>query len=135
MPEATVTAASRTLQAAIPVFRVANVAASIPWYRDVLGFSADPFGDPADPSFAMLCRDSVEIALQKVRADVGEPRSATRAGGGWDAYLRIRDVRQFLESVRRKVPDVGPVKTTEYGCEEFIVIDPDGHVIVLGECT
>jgi uncharacterized glyoxalase superfamily protein PhnB len=135
MPEAKVAAALRVLRSAIPVFRVVNVAASMEWYRDVLGFAADPFGGSADPSFAMLCRDSVEIALQKVRADVGEPRSATSAGGGWDAYLRIHEVRQFWLSVRMKVPDVGPIKTTEYGCQEFVVTDPDGHVIVLGECS
>ena len=107
----------------------------IPWYRDVLGFSADPFGDPGDPSFAMLCRDSVEIALQKVGADVGESRSATSAGGGWDAYLRVQNAREFWESVHRKLPEVEPITTTEYGCQEFVVTDPDGRVIVLGECT
>ena len=58
-----------------------------------------------------------------------------RSGGGWDAYLRIYDARQLWESVREKLPDVGPIKTTEYGCQEFVVNDPDGDVIVLGECT
>jgi uncharacterized glyoxalase superfamily protein PhnB len=135
MTEAKVTGATRALRSVIPVFRVANVATSIRWYRDVLGFTADPFGDPADPSFAMLCRDSAEIALQRVRTDVGETRSAMTAGGGWDAYLRIHDVREFWESIRIKLPDVEPIKTTEYGCREFVVTDPDGHVLVLGECT
>ena len=135
MAEVGDTLVSRALRSAIPVFRVANVARLIPWYRDVLGFSADPFGDPTDPSFAMLCRDGVEIALQKVGADVGGSRSATSAGGGWDAYLRIHNAREFWESVRRKLPEVEPITTTEYGCQEFVVIDPDGRVIVLGECT
>ena len=127
--------ASRALRSVIPVFRVTNVARLIPWYQDVLGFSADPFGDPANPSFAMLCRDNVEIALQKVGADVGESRSATSGGGGWDAYLRIYNVREFWEAVRAKSPGVGPITTAEYGCQEFVVTDPDGRVIVLGECT
>ena len=83
----------------------------------------------------MLRRDNVEIALQKVGADVGESRSATSAGGGWDADLRIRNAREFWASVRAQFPGVGPITTTEYGCQEFVVTDPDGRVIALGECT
>jgi hypothetical protein len=32
------------------------------------------------------------------------------------------------------VPDVGPVAAKEYGCREFVVTDPDGHVLVAGQC-
>ena len=41
------------LHAAVPVFRVASVAKSIVWYRDVLGFTADPSGPPGEPVFAI----------------------------------------------------------------------------------
>src|SRR5207249_3060988 len=33
----------RSVRAAVPVFQVASMAKSVAWYRDVLGFTADPF--------------------------------------------------------------------------------------------
>ena len=56
----------RALVAAVPVLRVASVAQAMTWYRDVLGFQSDPVGPAADPVFAILRRDGVELMLQKV---------------------------------------------------------------------
>jgi catechol 2,3-dioxygenase-like lactoylglutathione lyase family enzyme len=123
-----------TIDSAVPVLRVARVARSMAWYADVLGFSSDPVGPPDNPFFAILRRDGVELMLQRVRSGIGEPRSATTAGGGWDIYLRIDDAHGFREAIRAKVADVGPIETREYGCDEFVLADPDGHIIVLGEC-
>ena len=72
--------------------------------------------------------------LQKIRADVGESRSAGMAGGGWDAYIRVLTSESLREAVRAHVPDVGQVVAKEYGCREFAVTDPDGHVLVFGQC-
>jgi hypothetical protein len=122
------------IESAVPVFRVASVLRSMEWYARVLGFAADPVGPATDPLFAILRRDSVELMLQRVRGGVGQPRSATTAGGGWDVYIRIDDAHAMWEAVRAKIPDVGPIETREYGCQEFVLTDPDGHIIVLGEC-
>ena len=65
--------ARRGMESAVPAFRVANVARSMAWYRDVLGFAADPFGPPGDPSFAILRRDGAELMLQKIRGCRGIP--------------------------------------------------------------
>ena len=46
-----------TIDATVPVFRVASVARSMAWYADVLGFEADAVGPPGDPVFAILRRD------------------------------------------------------------------------------
>jgi catechol 2,3-dioxygenase-like lactoylglutathione lyase family enzyme len=123
-----------TIDATVPVFRVASVARSMKWYADVLGFEADAVGPPGDPVFAILRRDRVEIMIQKVQRGVGEPRGAAKAGGGWDLYLRVDDVRLLHEAVRSKIPAVGAIVPRPYGCHEFEVEDPDGHVLVLGQC-
>jgi uncharacterized protein (TIGR02246 family) len=118
------------VHAAVPVFQVSSVARSAAWYRDVLGFTADPFGPPDDPVFAILRRDGVELMLQKQCGDA-RPR---HSGLGISAYIRVRDVRQVREAVSARVPDVKPVVTREYGAQEFDLTDPDGHVLVLGQC-
>jgi catechol 2,3-dioxygenase-like lactoylglutathione lyase family enzyme len=122
------------IAATVPVFRVASVARSMDWYAGVLGFEADAVGPPGDPVFAILRRDGVEIMIQKVQRGVGEPRGAAQAGGGWDLYLRVDDTRALREAVRAKIPGVGAIVLRPYGCHEFEVTDPDGHVLVLGQC-
>src|SRR5207244_4262846 len=116
----------------VPVFQVTSVARSIEWYQHVLGFSADPFGDPADPSFASLAKDGVEIMLQKMDRDGDAPLAAK--AGGWDAYIRIRDIRTFRTSIQSKLNAEIVIRETGYGCSEFTLIDPDGRVLVFGEC-
>jgi hypothetical protein len=33
-----------------------------------------------------------------------------------------------------RVANVGAIEDREYGCRELAILDPDGHVVVLGEC-
>jgi uncharacterized protein (TIGR02246 family) len=116
------------VRAAVPVFQVASVARSIDWYREVLGLAADPFGEPVS---AILRRDDVELMVQKAQSQ--SPARPALSGLGMDAYLRVRDVESLHATVRAKTADLGPVVTREYGCREFTVTDPDGHVLVFGE--
>jgi uncharacterized glyoxalase superfamily protein PhnB len=123
-----------TILDAAPVFRAVSVARSARWYAEVLGFPVDAVGPPADPVFAILRRDGMELMLQKVIPGVGEPRSASRAGGGWDVYIRVSDVEAAREAVTAHAIEAGPIENQVYGCREFVVTDPDGHVLVFGEC-
>lgn len=49
------------------------------------------------------------------------------------AYLRVSDV-QSLHAAIAASAQAGPIEAREYGCREFSLIDPDGHVLVLGQC-
>jgi len=126
---------SPPIDAIVPVLRVVDIVRSMTWYRDVLGFVGEAVGPPGRPSFAILSRDGVELMLQRVRQDVGASRSATAVGGGWDVYLRIADAEAAWKAIQAQVPDLAPIVIQEYGCREFAVTDPDGHVLVLGDCT
>jgi uncharacterized protein (TIGR02246 family) len=129
----TAEAKQRTVQAAVPVFQVASVARSVAWYRDVLGFTADPVGPPDEPVFAILRRDGVELMLQKACPGATPARPATTEQG-WNVYVRVADVRAVRAAVLAHLPGVTPIVAREYGCREFTVTDPDGHVLVFGEC-
>jgi catechol 2,3-dioxygenase-like lactoylglutathione lyase family enzyme len=90
-----------SLERAVPVLQVENVATSIEWYGRVLGFKAFPFPEKPPYSFAILDRDGVELMLQ-----CGEG-GATRGGGnsgGWAAYLRFQGGRllELVEAVKRQ---------------------------------
>jgi uncharacterized protein (TIGR02246 family) len=119
----------QSIRAAVPVFPVTSVARSVAWYDDVLGFKADPFGPPEEPVFAILRRDGVELMLQKT---CGVARPAL-SGLGMNVYLRVDDVHKVRRSALARVPDA-PIETREYGCQKFSLTDPDGHVLVIGQC-
>ena len=47
--------------------------------------------------------------------------------------LRVANVARSA-AFQALVPDVGAIEDREHGCRELALLDPDGHVVVLGEC-
>lgn len=110
-----------------PRLAVANVAESVRFYLDVLGFA--PAGDEptAADTFAILARDGV--GLQLVQADEHHP------AGRSTVWIEVADA--LAEHAR-----VQPLAAIEwgpevywYGCREFALLDPDGHRIVFSSPT
>ena len=68
--------------AIVPVLRVADVARCMSWYREILGFSVDPFPGEAPFEFCILRRDATELMLRKKAFSLmREPRWVSRQGG------------------------------------------------------
>lgn len=114
-----------------PTFLVADVGATAEWYRSVLGFK--PYLFPKSPPhvYASLCRDHIEVMLL-VQEGYRKPE-VTRAGGVWDAYVRVRGLRELYEAVRAKIEVSSELTRRPYGDSEFEVRDPNGYILVFGE--
>jgi catechol 2,3-dioxygenase-like lactoylglutathione lyase family enzyme len=114
----------------VPVLRVADVARSIAWYRDHLGFAPDPF--PAEPpyEFCILRRDATELMLRRATLPPRAPRAYD-----WDVYIRLSGGRltELLDHARRTTPLVRGPELMPYGQVEFELEDPDGHRICIAE--
>lgn len=121
---------------AVPVLQVADVAASARWYRNVLGFDADPF--PAKPpyQFAILRHGDTELMLQKAAVLVSRNPAPYR----WDVYLRLEGGR--IRNLYRDLSEMFPVEGGRiqrrlermfYGLCEFEIVDLDGYAICLAE--
>jgi uncharacterized glyoxalase superfamily protein PhnB len=121
------------LSTVAPVFVVADVAATIGWYESELGFVSFPF--PPDPphAFAIVVRNGVEIMFQRIEEYVKPDLYAQRAGGVWNAYVRMSGVKEFYESVKDKLDIKMPLRQQPYGDWEFEVRDPNGYVLVFSE--
>jgi uncharacterized glyoxalase superfamily protein PhnB len=123
------------LKEAVPVFLVADIAATMPWYADRLGFAVRAV-PPAPPhTFCIMTRDDVTIFLQQLegyrKSDVYERRE----GGVWNAYLETDDVRTLYDQLSAD-PAVTILEELEhkvYGQTEFAVRDPNGYVLVLAQ--
>ena len=120
-----------TLNSAAPTFLVPDVAATARWYVQNLSFTAS-FVPKTEPYvYASLQRDGVEIML--LRQEGYRKPHVDRAGGVWDAYIRISGLREFYDQVRSRIPVKSELTKRPYGDSEFEVEDPNGYVLVFGE--
>lgn len=116
-----------TVIRSMPVLQVADVAASAAHYTDILGFSSHGlWGEP--PEFGIVQRGDVTIALDRAR-DGSVPLNQY-----WAAYVYVSDVDALCEELRGKGAEIArALEDTEYGCRDFDIRDPDGHLIAFGQ--
>ncbi len=109
-----------------PVYPVADVAASLDWYRRVFGFEPRVVNPPGDvPVYAVLYRDTVSIHLLRSDEAPHGLRSPVEAqfwveGGLDDLFARVKALG--VEIIQE--PDDRP-----WGHRDFMVADPDRNVV------
>ena len=121
------------VDSANPCFPVADIGMTIRWYKEQLGFTPDPFPANEPYVFAILRRDDIEIMLQRLQNYQKPDLYNRRDGGVWDAYIRMRGVKQFYNEIKEKVETLQPLRKQPYGQWEFEVKDPNGYVLVFSE--
>ncbi len=121
------------LTSAAPCFPVADVGGTMRWYEQKLGFAGNPFPENEPHVFGILARDQIEIMLQRIEGYRKPNLYNARGGGVWDAYIRMRGVKEFYESIREEVEILRPLEKQFYGDWEFEVKDPNGYVLVFSE--
>lgn len=120
--------ASSKMFRSAPVLQVRDVVKSAEFYCGKLGFETAGFwGDP--PCFSIVGRDTVTIFLDQSR-DGG----ATPVNQYWAAYVYVKDADALCDEHRVKgVEIIREPENTEYGCRDFDVRDPDGHLVCFGQ--
>jgi uncharacterized glyoxalase superfamily protein PhnB len=121
------------VHAAAPTFLVDDIASTLAWYVDKLDFViAGKFPAEAPHVFASLMRGGAEIMLLRVEGYRKPALTAPRAGGSWDAYIRVDGVVALYESITDKSVVQTPPSLQRYGDWEFEVRDPNGYVLIFG---
>lgn len=107
-----------------PVFKVANLAAALEYYRDKLGFSvAWTWGDPIERAGVAL--DDIEVQLE------GGGRGAPQ--GPSVVYCHMTDVDSYFEACRaRGASVVMHIADRPWGMRDFRVVDLDGNRLGFG---
>lgn len=113
----------------MPVLGVKDVAASMAFYRDKLGFNQGgvwgPEGEP--PGFAILGLGTITVALDR------DPKVVPRQHG-WIAYFYINGVDAYhAQLAARGVEIVEAPHDTFYGIREISIRDLDGHMLAFGQ--
>jgi uncharacterized glyoxalase superfamily protein PhnB len=115
-----------------PYFPVADVAATVSYYRQVLGFTEE-YSAGTPPQFAIVSRDGCPVMFRAVE-DPAQIRPVATQGGTWDAFFWVQDVRALAASFgERGVEFSYPIITQPYGMVEFAIRDRDGHVLGFGQ--
>ena len=113
-----------------PQFFTTEMAATLEYYRDKLGF--DCLGTWADPpAYAIVARDQHRIHFRL--ADPPRPNPDKYADELLDAYLLIDDADAlFAEYVARGVEFTRTLCDTPWHTREFVVKDCDGRLLAFG---
>jgi catechol 2,3-dioxygenase-like lactoylglutathione lyase family enzyme len=115
------------LRTVSPILPVADVAAAIWFYCDVLGFRVGwTWGDP--PTVASVCRDQVELMLE--RRGEGVPAAPAKV------YMTMGGVQRFHDAAVAAGARVAvPLAVRDYGMSDCRLVDPDGNELSFGEPT
>ena len=126
-----------------PNMMVADVDATVDYYKDNLGFESvmvvdEEKGDGTSGKplvWAMLKNGNVEIMLQREDGFVEElPEMKEReVGGTFTLYISMENTKDFYEKIKDKVEIVKELHKTWYGADEFVVRDLNGYVIYFAE--
>jgi catechol 2,3-dioxygenase-like lactoylglutathione lyase family enzyme len=106
-------------EGAEPILRVSDMARSVRYYVDVLGFKNAEWGNE---HFTAVSRDKAGIYL--CRGEQGQP-------GTW-GWIGVSDVAALYDEYRSSGADIRLPPTNYSWAYEMQVRDPDGHVLRFG---
>jgi catechol 2,3-dioxygenase-like lactoylglutathione lyase family enzyme len=111
---------------------VADIAASCDFFVARLGFAIDfTYGDP--PFYGQVRRDQARLALRLVCEPVfvGDIRQREQLLSASITVDTADEIEQlFLDFQAADVPFHQPLRTEPWGARTFIVLDPDGNLIL-----
>lgn len=112
-----------------PQFLVDDLARSIAYYRDTLGFD---FGEPWGGFYAIGLLDGLELHLKEAPKDP-EERDFRRKNEHLDAAAGVDGIETFYEQcVGKGAKIIRPLASTDWGTKDFYIEDPDGYIICFG---
>jgi len=116
-----------------PFMHVADVDAAVRFFVDILGFKV---WIHVSGGYAYVQREVAAVRILKASSSPGEtPGPGTRA---FRYYIDVEDVAAVVAEVRPKLEAAGlpgghgPVDQS-YGQREFMVLAPDGDLVVFGQ--
>jgi len=120
-----------------PNLVVRDVAASMEFYRSVLGFQpAIKVPDEPPYVFGSVTSGSVEIFFndRKAVAEDYPPLGARPVGGALTLFMEVEGIEEVLAAVQKSgAKIVMPLKQQFYGMREFAFEDPEGWMVTIAE--
>ena len=112
-----------------PMLVVANMAETLAFYRDVLGFTVIM----ESPGYSIVERDGQTIHFQKAASE--EVMNCVR--GHTEIYIEVSDIHPLWEHVKTLKDHyrIRDLFDRDYGMTEFHIFDPNDCLVFVGEPT
>ncbi|MEE4176619.1 MAG: VOC family protein [Bacteroides sp.] len=117
-----------------PNIFVKDLPATIAFYQK-LGFSLTAtVPESGDLVWAMMTWGEVTLMFQTFES-LGEelPEISRQDGGSLLFYIKVKNIREFLESIKDQVTVLKGLETTFYGATEFSILDNNHYVLTFAE--
>jgi uncharacterized glyoxalase superfamily protein PhnB len=122
-----------SIKSAAPQLLVERLEDSLAYYRERLGFSCDFV---YEGFYAGVSRDGAVIHLKCAPKGSAAERAPRRAEEHLDAFLAVSGIEDLhAELAGRGARITQPLQQQPWGTREFLVEDPDGHVLCFSEIT
>lgn len=109
---------------AIPVLASLDMARTLAFYADVLGFTTHHVEGFI---YGIAVRGDTELHFWDCAdAHIAENTSC---------YLRVDDIAAVYQALSPRLPSLQPVVRTAWGMDELYVVDPDGNLIKFGQAS
>lgn len=117
-----------------PFFIVRNLAGSLAFYVDQLGFEARHVSPTIDPFFAIVSRDSITLMLKEINPEVSpQPNYSRHVWARWDAFIFTEDPDGlYQEFTSKQVLFKQSLLTDQDNLRGFEVADVDGYTLYFG---
>jgi catechol 2,3-dioxygenase-like lactoylglutathione lyase family enzyme len=110
---------------AYPIVSVTDMDAALRFYRDLLGFEVI-FENGTPVGFVILKKDEAEIGLSLDRKHKATVQNV--------AFMKVDDASALYDlCVRGGVKIIKGIRDAEYGLRTFVLADPDGNRIDIGQ--
>lgn len=112
------------LQRAVPVLASLNIAKTVQFYQEKMGF--DKFGWQ-DENYAVIGRDKVELHFWKCNDKI-HPENTS-------CYIFVEEIDTLHKELKAAgvLHPNGPLEDKPWGTREFAVLDEDGNCIKFGK--
>ena len=125
-----------SLRKLTPNCMVEDVARTLDYYRDVLGFAAVATVPERPPyNWAMAVRDDVALMFQS-RASLEDDLPIFRnlpIGASLGFYIDVTDVRDLHGQLKGRAEVVLELRETFYGATEFAIRDCNGYILCFAQ--
>jgi len=103
---------------------------TVKFYTEILGFKCQAvYPDAANPFWASLCKDEVEIMLT-ARNDHSTLEKPVMTGS---LYFNLDNVDEAWEQLKEQATVEYPIENFDYGMREFAIRDCNGYLLQFGQ--
>ncbi|QEI04406.1 VOC family protein [Pigmentiphaga aceris] len=107
---------------AISVLTSLDMARTLAYYNQVLGFKTTHFKDHA---YGIAVRADVELHFWAC--------SDKHIAENTSCYIHVHDIQAVHRDLSLRFPNLSPIVHAPWGMDEFHLIDPDGNLIKFGQ--